>query len=276
MSEVLSAEEIRAQSVAAMPAPLGELYSEIRDQVTWLHLKWKDFCGLYGAGSETVDLLNAAAPAFFHNLQRMMSEDVLLHVCRLTDPPKSAGKETLTILRLPGAIPDAVLAGCVQTLADKVKGKSAFARDWRNRRLAHTELPPLSGETAKPLPTASRQHVEDALAAIRETMNCIERHYLPSGVSYEASIQALGGVDALLWRLRKGIESERKGLSPTATRSLLEVRFSELDLDRMNELAQKNQQGLLSDAEREELEAYVKVGDVLSLLHLKVRKSLQR
>ena len=43
----------------------------------------------------------------------------------------------------------------------------------------------------------------------------------------------------------------------------------------MNELARKNQDGLLNDAEREELEGYVKVGDVLSLLHLKARRSLQ-
>jgi hypothetical protein len=54
----------------------------------------------------------------------------------------------------------------------------------------------------------------------------------------------------------------------------LDLRFSERDRARMNELAEKNQDEFLSDEERQELEAYVKVGDVLSLLHLKARKSL--
>lgn len=79
--------------------------------------------------------------------------------------------------------------------------------------------------------------------------------------------------EAAIWT--RIIEPEKNGLSPEAARSLLELRFSERDLSHMNELAQKNRQGLLSGAERQELEEYVKVGDVLALLHLKARKSLQ-
>lgn len=80
--------------------------------------------------------------------------------------------------------------------------------------------------------------------------------------------------EAAIWA--RIIEPEKNGLSPEAARSLLELRFNDRDLVHMNELAQKNRQGLLSDAERQELESYVKVGDVLALLHLKARKSLQR
>ena len=42
----------------------------------------------------------------------------------------------------------------------------------------------------------------------------------------------------------------------------------------MSDLARKSSAGQLSAAERRELEGYVKVGDVLSLIHLKARKSL--
>ena len=80
--------------------------------------------------------------------------------------------------------------------------------------------------------------------------------------------------EAAIWA--RIIEPEKNGLSPAAARSFLELRFSEQDVARMNELARKNQEGLLSDAERQALEGYVRVGDVLSLLHLKARKSLQR
>jgi hypothetical protein len=80
--------------------------------------------------------------------------------------------------------------------------------------------------------------------------------------------------EAAIWT--RVIGPEKNGLSPEAARSLLELGFSEQDKSRMNELAQKNQEGRLTAAERQELESYVKVGDVLSLLHLKARKSLNR
>ena len=80
--------------------------------------------------------------------------------------------------------------------------------------------------------------------------------------------------EATLWR--RLIMPEKDGLSPEAARSLLQISFSDADVARMNELAQKNRDGLLCDEERQELEAYVKVGDVLSLLHLKARKSLKK
>jgi hypothetical protein len=80
--------------------------------------------------------------------------------------------------------------------------------------------------------------------------------------------------EAAIWA--RIIDPHKNGLSQPAARALLKLAFSEADKARMNELAQKNQQGLLSSAERQELEDYVKVGDVLSLLHLKARKSLQR
>ncbi len=79
--------------------------------------------------------------------------------------------------------------------------------------------------------------------------------------------------EAAVWS--RVMEQEKHNLSPKAARALLEIRFSKADKARMNHLARKNQEGLLSDKERGELEAYVKVGDVLSLLHLKARKSLK-
>jgi hypothetical protein len=79
--------------------------------------------------------------------------------------------------------------------------------------------------------------------------------------------------EAALWA--RVIEPDSNGLPRAAARALLRLTFSEPDRDRMNELAEKNRNGLLTARERRELEGYVKVGDVLSLIHLKARKSLQ-
>ena len=134
MAESHTAEEVRAQYVAAMPNPLGELCYELRNELVWLHLKWHDFRGLYANTQETINLLNAAAPDFFYNLQRMMWEDVLLHLCRITDPPKVSRKKTLTVCRISIHIPDKTFSKTVEAQAKDACEKTQFARDLRNRR----------------------------------------------------------------------------------------------------------------------------------------------
>lgn len=203
MGDVLTADQVRLEAINAMGSPLGEIYHSLGDEVSWLHLKWNDFRELF-ADRETVDLLNSAAATFFHDLQRQTWEDVLLHLCRLTDPPKSSGKATLTVRRLPDLVSDPQLRLNLQSLADDAVQKTMFARDWRNRRLAHKEL-----SLNQPLASASVEHVEDALAAIRVLMNRFEEPYLNKTVSYEQPIPALDGVKAFIAVLRKGVEARR-------------------------------------------------------------------
>jgi hypothetical protein len=210
MAESITSDEVQQKSVAAMPAPLGEIHHWLYLELSWLHIKWSDFKRLYATSEERIDLFNKVAPVFFNQLQRTMWEDILLHLCRITDPIKTKGHDNLTIRRMPDVIPDLALRGTVVPLVKEAEQKTDFARDWRNRRLAHHDLPALQGHgPAAPLATASRQHVEDALAVISKAMNHIQRHYLKNSVQYEASIEALGGVESLVARLTKGIELEK-------------------------------------------------------------------
>jgi hypothetical protein len=204
MAKTQTAEEVRNQCVSAMPAPLGDSYFDLRTQLAWIHLKWNDFRRLYADSEDTIVLLNEAAPSFFHNLQRMMWEDILLHICRITDRPKVTGKDTLTVLRLVESIPDETLKQTIATLVDDVKAKARFARDWRDQRLAHHELPPQAGQTSMALPHASCRNVDDLLEALRKTMNSISLHYLNSSTAWEHSIEAPGGVSAFISCIRRG------------------------------------------------------------------------
>ena len=78
---------------------------------------------------------------------------------------------------------------------------------------------------------------------------------------------------AILSRL---ISPEEDSLRPETAEDLLQMRFAKPDLDRMHELAVKNQEGLLSDQEMDELESYRRVGFMLDLMHSKARRSLKK
>jgi uncharacterized protein YnzC (UPF0291/DUF896 family) len=65
-------------------------------------------------------------------------------------------------------------------------------------------------------------------------------------------------------------------LSPEAARSILALQFKPSAIQRMNELADKNNRGDLTEAERAEMDKYVRVGLFLDLFQAKARQSLSR
>ena len=71
-------------------------------------------------------------------------------------------------------------------------------------------------------------------------------------------------------------DDEPNGLTPTVARHVLKLRFSSADQARMHELAEKNQAGELTASEIEELDNFVKVGDLLALLQSKARQRLRK
>ena len=69
--------------------------------------------------------------------------------------------------------------------------------------------------------------------------------------------------------------SNGKQLKPSLARHLLELGFSEEDNARMNDLADRNRNGILSRAEQEELLGYANAGCLLGILHAKARRALK-
>jgi len=63
-------------------------------------------------------------------------------------------------------------------------------------------------------------------------------------------------------------------LSQPAAEALAELEFPAMDIERMDELAEKNRQGNATEADLGELEGYLRVGNLLNLLQSKARRSL--
>ena len=76
--------------------------------------------------------------------------------------------------------------------------------------------------------------------------------------------------------LRKVFDLPGRGLSKTLAETLLSLDFPEADAIRAAELNTKANEGLLTESEREELEAYANVADLLAYWHLQARQSLQQ
>jgi hypothetical protein len=89
--------------------------------------------------------------------------------------------------------------------------KSEFARDWRDRHIAHRDLNLALEEGARPLAPASRQGVADAIDAIVAVLGAVEEHYRKAITAY-GHVSHLGDAEALLHVLTDGIAARDERL----------------------------------------------------------------
>jgi hypothetical protein len=202
-----TAEEVEQRYIDRMGQDLGETFYELFNECCSLHLNWKEYDALFGKEESRVVLLNNAAAAFFRLVQDTLWENTLLRIARLTDAVRvggGGGRETLTLLRLPQLVDVAIrpdINGRVQALL----ARTAFARDWRHRHIAHNDLRLALDRRATPLTPASRRDVRESLQAIADVLNAIQTHYCESApVPYDV-IGGLGDAETLLQVLGKAI-----------------------------------------------------------------------
>ena len=205
-----TAEEAKKANIEKMGEPLGTLFSALWQEVAMLHVRWKEYVALFGTKPERIDLLNRAAPHFFRMLQDELWESTLLSLARLTDPSNSQGnpdRSNLTINALPALIADVKLKGDVNKLIAESMKLTEFCRDWRNRRIAHRDLKLALEQSTTPLADGSRAQVKDALKALVNVLNAVERHYCDSETAYDLG-GPLGGAISLLYVLDDGLRAE--------------------------------------------------------------------
>jgi hypothetical protein len=140
-------------------------------------------------------------------VQEQQFETNMMHIARLTDPPKSAGQDNLTITNIPNLVTDADLKTKLTKLVDDAKDKCAFAREWRNKRFAHHDLLlATQDDSATPLQAASKDSVKAALAALAAVLNAVELHYFKGGTVFD-EVAVHNGANTLLYILGFGVKA---------------------------------------------------------------------
>jgi hypothetical protein len=85
----------------------------------------------------------------------------------------------------------------------------------------------------------------------------------------------MAGPPSELAILRRVVDRRHAGLSREAAAAILQLDFDAADRRRMNHLAAKNRAGRLTPAEEEELDNFIRVGQVLGILWSKARRALK-
>jgi hypothetical protein len=188
---------------------VAELYAPLWQEVAALFAKWNAFVRLFATAESDLEVLNRAAGDFFALCQDVMLGDLILSVGRLTDEIGTGRKTTLGLATLIQAI-DASRHGVLRSDAEAklvlAREKSAFAREWRNRRVAHLDLGTALETRADPLPDYTRAEVQQAVDAIGAVLNAIAIYLGHGPTDFANVIHQRGDADSLIKRLRDGLE----------------------------------------------------------------------
>lgn len=211
-----TASQMRETNIKNFGSELGELYTELWQDLARLHLKNTEFLTLFEPDTERYKLLNHTSPKFFNIIQDSLWNDILLGICRISDKPSTSGKANLTVRQLAVFNKQTDIASELKQLLDLVNSSTEFARDWRNRHIAHRDLSLALDQHAKPLAEASLNHVTDALTALDKVLNLVSNQYQCGSTAFGHDISAgQYGARDLLFYLKEGLAAveSRKNLT---------------------------------------------------------------
>jgi len=210
MAENKTARQVRDEHLQMLGPALGPLYDALYNEVIWLHAKWQQYRILFAESPDRLKMLNGTAGFFFYMIQKVLWEDTVLHIARLTDPLRSGRKDNLTLLRLAVvALEVPAIAPEIPNLVKQAEKDAKFARDWRNRHLAHRDFDLAIDGRATPLSGISREQIERALGSVRAVLNGIECSLLKGKIDYTRFL-APDGAESLVHYLRSAVDAEKR------------------------------------------------------------------
>ena len=192
-----------------MGPELGTAFDVLRYDVVLAFASWALYKQLY-TDPERVRVLHQAAPYFSNLLGFTHRLDVVLQLARLVDKPDTGGRDNLTLQRLPLLVTEPGLRSRVTSVVKSACIACQGPIDWRNRRLAHRDLPLALAAADEPLPEISGDDIDSALRSFADVLNLIEAHF-DNGVTTAYEFMNQGReADGLFYLLERGLEADRK------------------------------------------------------------------
>ena len=173
--------------------------------VVQFSFRWALYCQLFDSGPDNIALLNASGAEVFSLCQKLMVDDAIMALSRLTDPP-SSGKERDNasiphLLNLAAPHLDKSTNDELQATLVQLRKLLQNALAHRSKALAHADL--RHAVQTKALPPVRYDELEGAMEECRRIMRKLSKSLFGRTCSHEVIIPFDRGGSALLAKLRK-------------------------------------------------------------------------
>jgi hypothetical protein len=185
-----------------MPPELAAAHDKVDRELTVLYAKWRDFRLLFFTDDKTVALFHRTAEFFFMVYAEVLRDNLILTVCRMTDPATDRGtkRSNLTLDYLVSLIPptEGGLLAAVDPVLTRLKAKVAPFRHTRHRAIGHFDLLTAQKHPTSLMPNISFQNMVIVLGLMAKVLNQIERHFDGNVKNYREKLWASGDGAGLL------------------------------------------------------------------------------
>jgi hypothetical protein len=190
-------------SSEGIPEEIRGICTRLCEDVARLHLKWGFYLELFGSLENTA-LLSATARAFFRTVEESLRTDMILSICRLSDPSRTLGGDNLSLATLVARCGDVPRAEDLLTAFQAACGP---VRRHRHRHLGHNDLDAIIEPRQDLLPDVGLAEIEEILQLAAGILRAVHRHYCAGDLGFP--LAPIGGARDLIDRL-KGVQ-ERAG-----------------------------------------------------------------
>jgi hypothetical protein len=188
-----------------------DILADAKRELMRLNAKWQIWEELFGKSPAQLDLLNERAVTFFGTVWDILMDEVMLGICRLTDPARGT-RPTISIERLAlrlERVPRNEARDETRHRLRKARRLSEPFRVIRNRRLAHRDHQTALSPQSDPLPGVSRAMIGEALDALGDFLSDFDGKYLGGPTSgYNRSMWIEGGPAEVIDALEKSVRYE--------------------------------------------------------------------
>ena len=188
---------------------------------TWGRVKLDDYWKLFSKVEDLKDLNAITGGTFLWHIQQILWDDLILHVARLTDPCGTKDRGNLTIQRIPGFCEDPELRGEIQGRVNDAVGATRFVRDWRNKRIGHTDLSQFVDSSAEPLNRPSFEQVAKGLDSIHAVLSHFSMRLLKEDIANRVAPRAgAGAFVAYTKQLATAVQYINSAIDPSGDSSI--------------------------------------------------------
>lgn len=185
---------------------LASIFEALDMEITGLHIRLKMYRQLFDRGSSRIELLNDSASNFFVDLHRILVDDIILAICRITDPAQTSGRSNMTLEQLETVARSegelALTSKLRATLVTIHALRKPFLQH-RYRRVAHRDMQRFLAPKANPLPNIT---VPMMITIVESTASCLTvfQEHFNEPVTIRDFIVTPNDADVLVERLKSG------------------------------------------------------------------------
>jgi hypothetical protein len=178
-------DEILSDRILRMGPELGRIHHDLWAQLVWLHAKWRIHQDLFAGDESQTRLMEATAVQTFNQVYVSLTNEIIMHICRITDKAKTGQFENATIWQLPQLVQHPVARDHVAALVAEADAMCTSARGTRDKFLAHRDLNAALYPDALPRDHVRTDDIRDVLALIAAVLNGVEVAYGGAAARYD-------------------------------------------------------------------------------------------